>query len=410
MFIEMRSGERFNVLLRDWEGSWVISYDECQQPFFMDRALFQLAKRIPAPEEYTANFLEKRTEAAQRRYELIRPALLDERCITDERHRNALFKKIAEENRTTVNRVRKLYCNYLATGCLTQKRPRGRVVREEYDDAIRKYYFSAKRNSLRTAYELMILERYTNISGKLKEDIPTWDSFRHYYDRYWSKAAQKKIARGGLSNYQRNERMLYGSAMAYRDCVGSYQIDETMGDVFLVSKFDRSKVIGRPYIYLAVDTCTQLITGVYELDFSEYDRVFESNGLLCVRKGKNHGYIEIDGTVVVPLILSTFVNNDLELYKKGYIVTGERKLKGLATVAGEEILPQKYSEISVHDDFIIASERTDTNWCICDTLYDFGGKPILKGAYRHMYYDKNDQTLTVETPYGTELFGLQILE
>ena len=147
-----------------------------------------------------------------------------------------------------------------------------------------------------------------------------------------------------------------------------------------------------------------------ELDFSEYDRVFESNGLLCVRKGKNHGYIEIDGTVVVPLILSTFVNNDLELYKKGYIVTGERKLKGLATVAGEEILPQKYSEISVHDDFIIASERTDTNWCICDTLYDFGGKPILKGAYRHMYYDKNDQTLTVETPYGTELFGLQILE
>ncbi|MEA5143534.1 MAG: WG repeat-containing protein [Oscillibacter sp.] len=147
-----------------------------------------------------------------------------------------------------------------------------------------------------------------------------------------------------------------------------------------------------------------------ELDFSEYDRVFESNGLLCVKKGEKHGYIEIDGTVIVPLILSTFVNNDLELYKKGYIVTGERKLKGLATVAGEEILPQKYSEISVHDDFIIASERTDANWCICDTLFDFSGKPILKGAYRHMYYDKNDQTLTVETPYGTELFGLQILE
>lgn len=33
MFIEMRSGERFNVLLRDWKGAWVISYDDCQQPF-----------------------------------------------------------------------------------------------------------------------------------------------------------------------------------------------------------------------------------------------------------------------------------------------------------------------------------------------------------------------------------------
>ena len=263
MFIEMRSGERFNVLLRDWKGAWVISYDDCQQPFFMDRELFQLAKRIPAPEGYTENFLGTRTEAAQERFELICPALREERCITDESYRNALFKKIAEENKTTVARIRRLYCNYLATGSLMQKKPRGRIVRVEYDDAIRKYYFSAKRNSLRTTYELMILERYTNTKGTLKEDIPTWDSFRQYYNRYWSKTAQKKIARDGLSNYQRNERMLYGSAMAYRDCVGSYQIDETMGDVFLVSKFDRSKVIGRPYIYIAVDTCTQLITGVY---------------------------------------------------------------------------------------------------------------------------------------------------
>jgi len=263
VFIEMQSGERFHVLLRDWDGAWVISYDKCQQPFFVDREVFQGTKRIPAPEEYTENFLAQRTEAAQERYELIFPALQEERCITDESYRNTLFKKIAEENKTTVNRIRRLYCNYLATGNLIQKKPRERVIRAEYDDAIRKYYFSAKRNSLRTAYELMILERYTNTNGKLKEDIPTWDSFRHYYDRYWSKAAQKKISRGGLSNYQRNERMLYGSAMAYRDCVGSYQIDETMGDVFLVSKFDRSKVIGRPYIYLAVDTCTQLITGVY---------------------------------------------------------------------------------------------------------------------------------------------------
>lgn len=263
MFVEMRSGERFHVLLRDWDGAWVISYDKCQQPFFVDREVFQEAKRIPAPEEYTENLLEKRTEAAQRRYELISPALRDERCITDESYRNALFKKIAEENKTTVNRIRRLYCNYLATGGLTQKKPRERVIRAEYDDAIRKYYFSAKRNSLRTAYDLMILERYTNTNGKLEEDFPTWDSFRMYFNRYWSKSTRKTIARDGLSNYLRNERMLYGSAMAYRDCVGSYQIDEAMGDVFLVSKFDRSKVIGRPRIILSVDTCSQLITSVY---------------------------------------------------------------------------------------------------------------------------------------------------
>ena len=60
--------------------------------------MFQEAKRIPAPEDYTENFLEQKTDAAQKRYELIFPALQEERCITDERYRNALFKKIAEEN------------------------------------------------------------------------------------------------------------------------------------------------------------------------------------------------------------------------------------------------------------------------------------------------------------------------
>ena len=40
-------------------------------------------------------------------------------------------------------------------------------------------------------------------------------------------------------------------------------MDATQADIYLVSRHDRSKVIGRPYIYLAVDTATQLITGIY---------------------------------------------------------------------------------------------------------------------------------------------------
>ena len=40
-------------------------------------------------------------------------------------------------------------------------------------------------------------------------------------------------------------------------------MDATQADIYLVSRPDRSEVIGRPYIYLAVDTATQLIAGVY---------------------------------------------------------------------------------------------------------------------------------------------------
>ena len=115
----------------------------------------------------------------------------------------------------------------------------------------------------------------------------------------------------------------------------------------------------------------------------------------------------MDGTVIIPNILSGgCVNNDLELYQKGYIITGERKQRGFATVDGVEILPQKYADIVVYDDFVIASERNDTNWCICDTLYAYDGTPIIQGAYRRMYYDRNNRELTLETPRGVECFEL----
>jgi len=118
--------------------------------------------------------------------------------------------------------------------------------------------------SLSTAYDMMILSHYTNRGGEIDEEIPSWDSFRQYYNRQWKgKTAQKTISRDGLTSFQRNERMVYGSAMLWRSKIGSYQMDCTQADIYLVSRFDRSKIIGRPNIVLAVDTATQLIAGVY---------------------------------------------------------------------------------------------------------------------------------------------------
>jgi hypothetical protein len=57
----------------------------------MDIEMFKSAKRIPSPDEYTANFLREKTDAAKIRYDLIYPALRDDRCIADANHRNALF-------------------------------------------------------------------------------------------------------------------------------------------------------------------------------------------------------------------------------------------------------------------------------------------------------------------------------
>ncbi|MEQ2428995.1 hypothetical protein [Enterocloster hominis (ex Hitch et al. 2024)] len=40
-------------------------------------------------------------------------------------------------------------------------------------------------------------------------------------------------------------------------------MDATEADIYLVSRFDRTAVVGRPNIYMAVDTATQLIAGIY---------------------------------------------------------------------------------------------------------------------------------------------------
>ena len=261
MFVRI-SGARFRVLQQDAGGAWVIAYDEYQMPTYINRDELERAERIAAPEEYVRNRERPMSAAQRQRYDLLRLALEDDRCITDEAHRTEVFAAIAREHNTTVRRLRRLYHAYLARGSLTKSKPREIIRRTDFEAAIRKYYFSAKRNSLRTAYELFILENYTN-KGVLADEIPSWSSFRLYYFRHFKGDPQKEIAREGLTAYQRNNRPLYGSAMQYRESVGCYQVDETQGDIYLVSKWDRSKVIGRPNVYLAIDTASGLIAGVY---------------------------------------------------------------------------------------------------------------------------------------------------
>lgn len=145
-----------------------------------------------------------------------------------------------------------------------------------------------------------------------------------------------------------------------------------------------------------------------EIEYSEYESVSEINGLLRTRKNGKFGYMKPDGAVVIPNILvgGRVWDNDLELYQKGYFVTGKRNQYGFSSIGGREILPPRYSELSIYDDFLIASERTDANWTIRDTLFDYNGTPLLPGCYRNMSFDKKRNVLHAGTPFGTEHFLL----
>lgn len=254
-FVE-RNGALFKVLASDGGGAWLISHDSPAAPFFVvDMAAYQRTLPPQLPDSELSS-------AAQKRLELIQP-LLDagDAAVTDKQYRLNVAKDIAERHSTTPRTVLKLYYRYLATGQLLSPKARAPSVNPDYEWAIRSFYFSAKKLSLRSAYEMMLLQRYTDHQGLLAPIHPSFGSFRAYfYSHNYHKSPRKIIARDGLSHYQRNCQPAFGSASEWRTSPGSYQMDATEADIYLRSPDGEPF---RPYIYLAVDSATQLIAGVW---------------------------------------------------------------------------------------------------------------------------------------------------
>ena len=260
------AGDIYRVLLETADGAWLIAYAQTREPFFVSAANLTAYTAIPAPEEFmrAINAHESMSEAQVRRLRMIEPLVVDDQYIYDSGARRRRAQEIADTHGVTVRTVLRLYFRYISSGVILENKPREHHRNPDFERAIQRYYYSSRQFSLRAAYEMMILEHYMDDTGQIKEDAPSYHTFRHYfYDHQFHKAPQKIIAREGLSAYQRDHRLTLGSGPGWRDRLGCYQMDATLADIYLVSRLDRSTVIGRPNIYLAVDTMTQLIAGVY---------------------------------------------------------------------------------------------------------------------------------------------------
>lgn len=267
MFYDL-CGERYREILKAEEGAWLISYDEPGCPRFVsEEALINMAK-IEPPRDVVDAVEKTFTDGQAKRQAMVQELLLNTEYISNAPLRNQKMKEIAKQESTTFKRIQRLYFRSLAGRSLVETRkPKEKEITEDQKNfswAIKKFYFSAKKHSLRDAYDLMLLGRYTDQQGKLIDGYPSLTSFRHfYYDKNYHKSSRVKISRGGLSNYQRNERPLFGSGTAWKDKIGAFQMDATLADIYLVSRLDKSVVIGRPNVYMAVDTASQLIAGIY---------------------------------------------------------------------------------------------------------------------------------------------------
>lgn len=139
--------------------------------------------------------------------------------------------------------------------------------------AITRYYHTEKENTLPDVYKLMIKEfyksdvRYDNGVEKpiiLSEDeIPTLNQFKYWFEQEQD-IKTSLIKRKGRRKYELEHRPILGSSNTGVLGPGSvFQIDATVGDVFLVSRYNRNWIIGRPIIYVVIDVFSRLIVGVY---------------------------------------------------------------------------------------------------------------------------------------------------
>ena len=172
----------------------------------------------------------------------------------------------ALNSHVTKQTVRKYLCLYLVYQTVTALAPIDVVRYNELTKeqklmrwALNKYFYTSRENSLRTAYLYLLIEKYLDNNGVLKEDHPSFYQFRYFY-RKTRNEQNYLISRKGLTDYQRNYRPLLGEGVSeFAPNIGVAMLDSTVCDIYLVD--DVGNLMGRPILTACVDAYTQLCYG-----------------------------------------------------------------------------------------------------------------------------------------------------
>ena len=138
--------------------------------------------------------------------------------------------------------------------------------------SVNKYYYTTAKNSLMLTYELMRKEYFTDgfkeVNGikipiiKLQSEIPSFGQFRYWFEK--ERNIKKEItSRYSNKKYQKQYRPIVGNSLDGVFQPGKYEIDCQVGDVYLVSRFNKDWIIGRPAIYVVIDKFSRMICGLY---------------------------------------------------------------------------------------------------------------------------------------------------
>ncbi len=186
--------------------------------------------------------------------------------VTDKKRRCVAIAQISEErgiSKQTICNYLWLYLVYQNIAALTPKNTAAEkpLTKDEKNIrwALNKFFYTQSKNSLNTAYMLMLKEKYCDAEGVLLPQYPSFYQFRYYYRKH-KKMQNYLISRDGIKSYQRNNRPLLGDGIQeFAPAVGVGMLDATVCDIYLVN--EAGGLVGRPILTACVDAYSGLCCG-----------------------------------------------------------------------------------------------------------------------------------------------------
>lgn len=251
----------------------------------------------------------KTTEKGEKRREecwkLLSDVLRNEPAIYEKSARTKLLQDISERNGIAVSNLYPLLKRYWQYGKVKDAflpaderkggKGKSRLVRKnpgpapgenapcskvltetdwaKFEKYLKKSYLNKQGNTLQEVYDEMIRKEYSDVvvDENGAEQIVSWGigrapTFRQFWNWYSNHRDRnlETIERKGETTLNLQERAALGKADFGMQGPGAqYQIDATIADVYLVSRFNRANIIGRPVVYFVKDAFSRIVTGLY---------------------------------------------------------------------------------------------------------------------------------------------------
>lgn len=236
----------------------------------------------------------KMQERAQENYKLIEPIVRNEAILFNKRYRAEEIERIAVHTKSSTRTLRRYIAAWWRRGQMKNalapsygtnagKSFAGRKIgrpgkdgvrtaatadmKKDFDRIIRKYVFAGRDSmSLDRAHSAYLAEfRRQHPDADESEAGSLWQ-FQYFFKKNYT-PAEKARGRSSRIAYAKDYRSLTGTIYDVVRAPGSiYEIDSTPDNITLVSEADRTKIIGRPVLYLVADVYTGMIAG-FSLQF-----------------------------------------------------------------------------------------------------------------------------------------------